>query len=322
MFDQRPYVCILGHVWEHELMDNNEYPLAQLRAFMLAVFSDEEVDTLCFDHFMEVYEGFAATFTKNQKVMKLISHCQMRNQMASLVSVLQTERSDQFTESFPELLANQEKAIQIQSLALSLEEDDDIGFLDLLDEAEIHSTTMVESAHRLTTLIDDVGKDMSLATTELNNLLQGPNPPSRREAKRVLLRAAERIDVFAEKVELETPLFARSLIGGLSALQRSEIFLDEFPDHRHREERIDDVLNSLDIVEGAIISAHPSTKKFTVSILSLPRITKEINKSKRRAASAVEQLVQEFESSLLFIKEIRQRFQQLRSDPLQIEAHG
>ena len=42
---------------------------ADLRQFILNFFSDEELDTLCFDYFPEVRQDFTIGMIKNSKVM-------------------------------------------------------------------------------------------------------------------------------------------------------------------------------------------------------------------------------------------------------------
>lgn len=261
--------------------------------------------------FLEVYETFSGNMTKNQKVMKLISFCHQRNCMTLLISVLEEQRI-QFKDEFPELIENQEKSAQIEAIAQALDEDNEIGFLDLLDEAETHNLTFSESTTRITEAMTDVGKDMNFATIEMQDLVNGSKKSSRIEAKRVFTRTAERIEVFAKKIELELPLFSHSLHGSVTALQRSEIFLDDFPENRL--EKIDDVPDALDILEEGIALAQLPLVNLKDSVLSLPRVTKEIHRAKRRAALAVDQIVQELSNTQLLIDEVRQRFMSLRNN--------
>jgi hypothetical protein len=88
------------------------------------------------------------------------------------------------------------------------------------------------------------------------------------------------------------------------------MFLDDFPENRTGQ--INDVLQALDTIESGIASAQLPMQDLRTSIMSLPRVTKEIVKAKRRAAIAVDKLVQEFADARLLIKEIRQRFNLLK----------
>ena len=77
-----------------------ELPTADVRRFLAAAFSDEELDALCFDYFPRVYDDFASGMTKGQKIQALIEHCQRHGHMDSLAGALQKERGEQYTECF------------------------------------------------------------------------------------------------------------------------------------------------------------------------------------------------------------------------------
>ncbi len=77
-----------------------ELPTADVRRFLAAAFSDEELDALCFDYFPRVYDDFASGMTKGQKIQALIEHCQRHGHMDSLAGALQKERGEQYAEWF------------------------------------------------------------------------------------------------------------------------------------------------------------------------------------------------------------------------------
>lgn len=63
-----------------------------LRQFLNQYFSDEELESLCFDHFPEVAQNFGAGMTKNRKAIELIGYCERRGRLADLYVVLQKQR--------------------------------------------------------------------------------------------------------------------------------------------------------------------------------------------------------------------------------------
>jgi hypothetical protein len=52
-----------------------DYDTAAVRELLTAAFSDEELTTLCFDHFRPVYEAFASGMSKGQKIQRLVEYC-------------------------------------------------------------------------------------------------------------------------------------------------------------------------------------------------------------------------------------------------------
>ncbi len=73
---------------------------AELRRFLTAAFSDEELKTLCFDYFRDVYDDFAAGMTKGQMIQLLIERCDRRAALANLEAALRAERPDQYAARF------------------------------------------------------------------------------------------------------------------------------------------------------------------------------------------------------------------------------
>lgn len=69
---------------------------ANLRRFLTDAYSDEEITTLCFDHFRPVYENFGSGMSKGQKIQNLLEHSERHNQWQALVDALQRERERQF----------------------------------------------------------------------------------------------------------------------------------------------------------------------------------------------------------------------------------
>ena len=46
---------------------NSQPSTADIRQFLAESFNDEELSTLCFDYFRDVYDDFASGMTKGQK---------------------------------------------------------------------------------------------------------------------------------------------------------------------------------------------------------------------------------------------------------------
>jgi hypothetical protein len=71
-----------------------------LRQFLSDLFSDEEITTLCYDHFPEVHNNFGTGMTKGQKIQSLLDHCQRRDQLPELLANLAKARPEQFPKRF------------------------------------------------------------------------------------------------------------------------------------------------------------------------------------------------------------------------------
>jgi hypothetical protein len=67
-----------------------------IRELLTAAFSDEELTTLCFDHFRPVYQDFAAGMSTGQKVQRLLEYCESHVRMDELLSLVQQRNPAQF----------------------------------------------------------------------------------------------------------------------------------------------------------------------------------------------------------------------------------
>ena len=73
---------------------------ADLRRFLVATFDDEELRTLCFDYFRDVYDDFATGMSKTQMIRILIERCDHRDALGKLEAALRVERPDQYEKRF------------------------------------------------------------------------------------------------------------------------------------------------------------------------------------------------------------------------------
>lgn len=72
----------------------------ELRRFINQFFSDEELDTLCFDYFPEALNDFGGGMSKSRKVIVLIGHCERRDRLPDLLAAVARERSEAWNKTF------------------------------------------------------------------------------------------------------------------------------------------------------------------------------------------------------------------------------
>jgi sulfatase modifying factor 1 len=72
------------------------------RKFLQEFFNDDEITTLCFDYFPQVYNNFIPGMDRNHKAMALVSYCQRTNRLDQLLAALERERSRVYAERFAE----------------------------------------------------------------------------------------------------------------------------------------------------------------------------------------------------------------------------
>jgi Effector-associated domain 7 len=80
------------------------YSTADIRKFLIDVFSDEDLEIFCFDHFPEVANDFGTGMGKAEKVQRLIEYCQRRELIPTLLAALQAARPEQYQQHLGELV--------------------------------------------------------------------------------------------------------------------------------------------------------------------------------------------------------------------------
>lgn len=72
------------------------YHLPQIRKFLVNALSDADLNSLCLDHFEKVYDSFADTMSKPQKINLLLDHCKRNFKMETLLSAMNEANPDLF----------------------------------------------------------------------------------------------------------------------------------------------------------------------------------------------------------------------------------
>jgi CheY-like chemotaxis protein len=73
-----------------------------IRQFLSEAFDDEEIITLCFDHFRPVHNDFATGMTKRLKIQLLLDYCQRYDVISNLLAAIQKARPEQYEKQFPQ----------------------------------------------------------------------------------------------------------------------------------------------------------------------------------------------------------------------------
>ncbi len=79
--------------------------ISDLRQYLTTAYGDEELATLCFEYFRDLYENFATGMTKTQKILLLLDHCQRRELLPSLFAALERDRPEQYRRRFAPIVA-------------------------------------------------------------------------------------------------------------------------------------------------------------------------------------------------------------------------
>jgi hypothetical protein len=72
------------------------YDTNTIRQLLNAAFDDEELTTLCFDYFRDVYEAFSTGMSKHDKIQRLIEHCERQRRFDELLTHVKERNPHQY----------------------------------------------------------------------------------------------------------------------------------------------------------------------------------------------------------------------------------
>lgn len=177
------------------------------------------------------------------------------------------------------------------------DDDEDVGFLDLVDQFEDDMIILKEVLDRITSATREIGKKMKIRTTELTMFKKSPEAADRQAAKRLIAKAAADMDQFTHQLESELPLYSKHTNSGMDALTRAAALLIEF---RPTDENVQQAKASVDAIRKlrTVMSAvEKQIAGFRDAITSVPRMTTTLNRSKRAMVSVIQQMIDELHSA-------------------------
>ena len=180
-------------------------------------------------------------------------------------------------------------------------DEEEKGFLDLVEESEVEFSVLGEITDRIVEATENISNRMRERESEMKSFSVGPDSKNLKVAKRLMAKAAADMDDYTHRIESETPLFGQRLNSGINLLIEAAQQSIEFDTNNQDTEQINDrqinkILSVLESTEGEL-------KKFRNSAASLPRLTTKLNRSKRAMVNAIQQLIDSIHSAKIKIKE-------------------
>ncbi len=204
--------------------------------------------------------------------------------------------------------------IEQETPSQDIEDDDDVGFLDLMEQFEDEFVTLAEIMECIAEATVEIGEKMSARTTEIKKFSAGPDSKNRKAAKRLVSKAASDMDQYVHRMESELPLFSEHLNAGMNALTQAATISIEFnaddeglEQAKENLEAVREFRETMNTVEGQIAA-------FQESVASIPRMTTVLNRSKRAMINVIGRLLDELRSAQTMAREAEASFASIVDD--------
>jgi hypothetical protein len=186
-------------------------------------------------------------------------------------------------------------------------EEQEEGFLDLLEEGQERLEGLTEVLARITSALGVLTNKLNERTEEMKQSDVASNTFDIKQRKRISNRAAEDMNNFAALLEVEVPAFSNSLSGGMEAYTRAFTLL-EGSDLGSKEE-VESSLNTTKEFRVVLQGNRDAMLGFREIVASIPRATIMLNRAKRRVLSVLDKLGEEISAALNLTSEIEKVFE-------------
>lgn len=191
-------------------------------------------------------------------------------------------------------------------------EDEEEGFLDLLETGQDRIEAMNEGVNRMANALQTLGQRISERTEELNHAKTPTGTVDVKQAKRISNRVAEEMNNFAALMEAEVPLFANSYSEGMEAYTHAFTLTDEMG--ATDKDDINLAYNTIEQFKNTLSETRTHMKEFRQTIAALPRATTVLNKAKRRVVSIMDKFDEEITTASNLTLEVEKTLAKLLGD--------
>ena len=174
----------------------------------------------------------------------------------------------------------------IKDLSEIIEEAQEEGFLDLIEEGNENMDIFVSVLQRISKAIETLGERVAKRGTELNQI----QPSDIKLAKNIFKQTADDMGEFVESVDPEIQTFSTTYLKGIRALTQAATLTNDFSQN---ENQILVSLRSVQSMKNEIIKALGSIIEFREAVSNLPRFTRDITIAKKRALLTLDNLINE-----------------------------
>lgn len=180
---------------------------------------------------------------------------------------------------------------------------DDLGILDLMEVFEDRFEQITAIAERISAATEEIGNRIGERTLQMNGLSRDSQGiVNRKAAKHLIAMAASDMDNYTTRMEAEIPIFSNSLNDGMNALIRASTMSIDLAS-QNDPEQAKQGLGAIETLLESLALSKQSTTRFRDTIAGLPRMTSELNKSKRGVVSVLDKMINELGNGQSLLRE-------------------
>jgi hypothetical protein len=178
---------------------------------------------------------------------------------------------------------------------------DDLGYLDYVELYDSRMTEFTSALNVISGATTRIGEQMTQRTAEILNL--GAPGLDVKMARRHVKKVADDMDAYTDILSSQMPIMSSTRVSAFHALTQALTLYNEFS--KVDQADLQSLSARLTMMREAARSATTGLVGFRSSVRTLPRMTGELNKARKRVVSNLDSMILEVESTINTIENIR-----------------
>jgi hypothetical protein len=195
------------------------------------------------------------------------------------------------------ITAREEESTDATGSPLSVEQDDDYGYMDYVDIYVSNQENMTSALNAINEATVRVGQQIAERTEEMKN----SSTEGGKSSRRIMERTADDLNNYANNIDIQTSILSASRQSAFSALSNAIALQVDF------ETKTEDLQALRETLVG-LVDTTATAKSSVVDMRSaadgLPRLSKEINQSKRAVVNKLGLFLTEIDNTAFTINNI------------------
>lgn len=192
--------------------------------------------------------------------------------------------------------------------------EDEEGFLDLLDRAAEDMTKATELVGEMGSALNELAARTRQRTDEITSTT-GDDNSKRASYKRISNNLADDMQFFVERMKAALPLLSKKQESGIDAFGRAAILLVDFGLNETTVNQMNMVLGALDGIRSSITTSSGQMEALEGAISQLPRMTVQTNRAKRETIAVLKEFGTTMSATLSLVIEIGRSLRAILENP-------
>jgi hypothetical protein len=184
-----------------------------------------------------------------------------------------------------------------------ISDEDEYGFLDYFEMFEERNSDMNTALFFISEATEKMAGQITRRTGEMSNIQNDSTQFSPKKIRKIIKLSSDDMDRYAETIESQIKILSISREEAFYALSKAVSVYVDFIDENEVND-FHDLENELKDLVKSINGASIGLSEFRETVCQLPRITIQLNKSKKRVTKALDIILEEIDATIESVSDV------------------